>query len=239
MQHRLVAASTSNAPSTRALAPRSGRRASRRAWSGWAAITTRSKRRLAVHDHAVGVALDRARPGVATWTRSAAGWRSPHVHAAAADDRLPLRRVRDRQHAVVGEEADQVAGRERRGSCAGELRPDGAGQRQHEVVGEVVASSRRRRRNCSSVRPVGRRVAQHGARVAVEAPHLGQHPQVARPAEHATPAASRPASRARRRTRGRTPRSAPQKRHVATPACARPGRRTAAAGWGRCARCGR
>ena len=141
-----LVAGTRRGPRSR---PRSGRRASRSAWSAWQASTTSSKRSGAPprggHLDVVGVSACTATTGV--FSADAVGERRRErvdVARRAADDRLPLRPVAEAEHPVVREELGEEAHRE-----VPHLRrvggPHGAGLRDDQAVDEPLASSRRRR----------------------------------------------------------------------------------------------
>ena len=218
VQHRLVDGVREPAQ-RRALGGASGRPASRGPGRGGrrsrpgrsGARRSRSRRRRRAPSETTGVPA-------CTWSprRSAI---TLDVLAAAARDRAPLGRVRDRQHAVVGEEADQVPGREV-ADGGRRRRPHRAGQRQHEVVGEVAASIRpgAGTRRASGRRPPGRR-GRRGRGGGTGAPRRASAGSAAGPARRRW--ARRPACRARRRTRGRSPRSA-RRRTCRSAGCAIP-----------------
>ena len=223
VQHGLVAGVGERAQHG-ALEPRSGRPAARSAWSGWVAITTRSKRL------APPLSATTTRPRRARSTRTGVP-----AHAVAEPLGDPRRRTRGCRPTTVVQlrrvrRPSACRGWRRSGSgsgpgsraCRRRRRPDRAGERQQEVVAEVVASSPPRRRNRPSVRRSAAGSASTPPGVAVEAActsasirrYRGRAsaPRRGSDARHA---------RGRRRTRGRSPRSAPR-RTCRCPGCATP-----------------
>jgi hypothetical protein len=100
------------------------------------------------------------------------------MRAAAADDRAPRRRPQRPQHAVLIEEVQERAGRER-AAAIGRERPQRGGERDDEAVAELAADPPAREVVIERRRPdrTGRDVA---ARAAHERQDVGEEPPVAR-----------------------------------------------------------
>ena len=106
------------------------------------------------------------------------------VLAGAAGHRAPGRRAEDREHAVVLEEREEVAGRVVQGQL-GVAGPDGRDDGLHEVPGEVRREAalleELAQRGVRGVRTGGVLGGlEQAARASVEAGDLAEHPQVAR-----------------------------------------------------------
>lgn len=158
----------------------------RRAWSGWVATTTWSKGSAV--PSSVVISTPSASPADAADRRGGADGvqllgHALDIGAGATGDGPPDRGAADREHAVVVEEAEEVAGRiaHRGHRVAG---PDRRHHGRQEVRGEV----RREAAACGEL-PQGQRVRVRSAvpqqppGQPVEAGHGGEHPRIGGVAE--------------------------------------------------------